>query len=209
MSSSNDIFNIYNIYEEFEEDKEDKEDEKDESDKEDRNGINDLHGLLVSIYCYHEHHVISDYELEEYIDTKTSLGQPALNMILEYMLKYDIFKDDPFEWALEHCNDFNLTDNNGNSALHIIAMNMKKIGNDYKNCLASRLITNGANPYLENNYGLSAINIAEKNARKFSISDWNISGCKICYEKMMSGPKVWDYCNECKRPVWMDNEIQI
>ena len=49
----------------------------------------------------------------------------------------------------------------------------------------------------------------KKNARKFSISDWNIPDCKICYDKMMSGPKVWDYCNECERPVWMDNEIQI
>ena len=90
-----------------------------------------MSGLLTSIYCYHEHHIISEYELEEYIDTKTSWGQPALNMILEYMLKYDIYKDDPFKWALEHCKIFNLTDNikfcftyNSNK--------YEKNGNDYK-----------------------------------------------------------------------------
>jgi hypothetical protein len=130
-------------------------------------------------------------------------------MILEMMLEYSIYKDDVFEWALEHCTKFNLTDDNGNTALHIIAMSMKKIGNDSKNRLARTLINKGANPYLLNNKGLAPINIAETKAKNFKFNDWNINGCKICYEKIMLGPQEWDYCDECKKPVWMDNEIQI
>lgn len=135
----------------------------------------DLLSFLNAVYHYDEFSIseIDDFEIE------TTLDEGSLNTVLEFIFKKNSsLAVEPFYWVVDKIKGLNISldvvDDDGNTALHIIAKNLKKIGNSWRNDLAEYLIKNGADYTIKNKDGLTAIEIATQKANKFNIDDWII-----------------------------------
>ena len=189
-----------------------------------------LYGLLNSIYCYgqEEPREIRTMGFEKDVDKLMSHGLLPINIILEYIFEYRRggLITEPFDWAVKNINNVDIVDTNGNSPLHIIAQNLKKIGNSQKHNMAQDLIKKGFNPCIKNNNGVTPIEIALSVCPKFKVTDWEIDwdiNCEYCrvnvpkYKKKVRGAPMctncitevaWGFCNECKKPYceWCKND---
>jgi len=135
----------------------------------------DLLSFLNAVYNYDELSIteIDDFEIE------TTLDESSLNTVLEFIFeKNSCMTVDPFFWVVDKIKNLNISldvlDDDGNTALHIIAINLKKIGNKWRNELAEYLIKNGADITIKNKNDLTAIDIATEKANNFNIKDWVI-----------------------------------
>ena len=131
--------------------------------------------FLNAVYHYDDLSIseIDDYEIE------TTLDEGSLNNVLEFIFKKNSSRVvEPFYWVVDKIKGLNISldvvDDDGNTALHLIANNLKKIGNSWRNDLAKYLIKNGADYTIKNKDGLTAIEIATQKAKKFCIDDWII-----------------------------------
>ena len=128
--------------------------------------------LAVDYYGDLECHEIDDFEIETFFDEDT------LEEVTEFYLKRNknsigLFKS-VVNKMVEDEYDLDIVNKDGDTALHIIAKNLKKtgIGNKWRNELANCLIISGADYNIKNNEGLTAIDIAMKNSKKFKIKSW-------------------------------------
>ena len=162
-----------------------------------------LYGVLNSIYCYgdEDETEICSMGFEKDIDKLIYDGELPINVILEYIFKHGHgCKYKPFNWALENIKNVDIVDKNGNNPLHIIAINLKKIGNWDKHNMAQALIKKGFNPCIKNNKGFTAIENAESVCPKFKITDWNINwniNCENCCKNVPKHKKGFYECKEC------------
>jgi len=177
-----------------------------------RKEIDNLHGLLSSIYCYYNEdpREIRTYGYEDHIDTLTSRGELPINMILEFIFEYDKqrFKTEPVEWAIETIKNVCLVDKYGNNPLHIIARNINKKHSYELNNWAKDLINKGVSPYTKNKDGLTPLEIAKNVYDKFTSDDWG-KMCESCWNEKFETPKDWFACEKCDLIIWQDNELQI
>ena len=101
------------------------------SDKEETAIERSLYGLLNSIYCYgqEEPREIRTMGFEKDVDKLIYNGLLPINIILEHIFEYRRggLITEPFDWAVDNIKNVDIVDKNGNSPLHIIAKNLKKL----------------------------------------------------------------------------------
>ncbi len=135
----------------------------------------DLLSFLNAVYHYDELCIseIDDFEIE------TTLDDGSLKKVMIFIFgKNSSLAVEPFYWVVDKIIGLNISldvvDDDGNTALHLIANNLKKIGNSWRNDLAVYLIKNGADYTIKNKDGLTAPEIATQKDKKFCLEDWGI-----------------------------------